>query len=77
MKDKYSDIPNHLKSYIVDQNYDSYTSIDHSCWKFIMEISKDFFKVHAHKSYLKGLQKTGITINRIPRISDMDNNFIL
>ena len=73
MKDRYSDIPNHLKSYIVDQNYDSYTSIDHSCWKFIMEISKDFFKVHAHKSYLEGLQKTGITINRIPRISDMDN----
>ena len=72
MKNKYSDIPSHLRSYIVDQDYTSYTSIDHSCWKFIMEISKKFFKEHAHQSYMEGLDKTGITIDSIPKISDMD-----
>ncbi len=72
MKNNHSSIPSHLKSYIVDQDYNAYTSINHSCWKFIMNISKDFFKDHAHKSYLEGLEKTGITINKIPKISDMD-----
>ena len=37
-----------------------------------MKISKDFFKDYAHESYLEGLKQTGITIDRIPRISDMD-----
>tara|TARA_Y100001970_G_C14218885_1_gene851383 strand:- start:1140 stop:2720 length:1581 start_codon:yes stop_codon:yes gene_type:complete len=37
-----------------------------------MKISKDFFKDHAHQSYLAGLDATGITIDRIPKISDMD-----
>ena len=55
MEDRYAEIPIHLRSYIVDQDYTSYTSINHSCWKFIMQISKDFFKNHAHKSYLEGL----------------------
>ena len=73
MRDNYPSIPNHLESYIVNQDYNSYTSINHSCWKFIMTISKSFFKDHAHESYLEGLEKTGITINTIPRISDMDN----
>ena len=72
IKDRYIDIPSHLRSYIVDQDYNSYTAINHSCWKFIMEISKNFFKNHAHKSYIEGLQKTGITIDHIPRIIDMD-----
>jgi len=73
MKDRYLDIPNHLQEYIVDQDYDSYTAINHACWKFIMQISKSFFKNHAHPSYLDGLKKTGITIDRIPSISDMDD----
>ena len=73
MQDRYNDIPNHLKDYIVTQDYDEYTCIDHSCWNFIMKISKNFFKDHAHESYLLGLEKTGITIDSIPKISDMDN----
>ena len=33
-----------------------------------MKISTKFFKEHAHSSYLEGLEKTGITINKIPDI---------
>ena len=43
MQDRYSNIPNHLKEFIVSQDYDNYTAIDHACWRFIMEISKKFF----------------------------------
>jgi len=65
-------IPNHLEKYIVKQNYDRYNVIDHQVWKFIMQISIPFFKKHAHKSYFEGLEKTGITKNKIPLIKKMD-----
>ena len=73
MKNTYKNIPSYLKEYIVEQNYSSYTSIDHACWRFIMRISKDFFSKHAHNSYLEGLDKTGITIDRIANIDEMNN----
>ena len=72
MEDRYSNIPSHLKEYIVSQNYDDYTPIDHACWRFIMEVSKSFFKDHAHKAYLQGLLNTGVSIDCIPNINDMD-----
>ena len=65
-------IPPHLRQFIVDQEYDRYTSIDHAVWRYIMRISIDFFKDHAHDSYLEGLEKTGISIDKIPIIDDMD-----
>ena len=67
-----NNIPNHLKKYIVDQDYERYNIIDHYVWSFIMEISIPFFKEHAHFSYLDGLRKTGITFNKIPNIKDMN-----
>ena len=68
MKVLKNSIPKHLKKYIVKQDYSSYTYIDQSCWKFIMKISVNFFTKNAHKVYLEGLKKTGITINKIPEI---------
>ena len=40
-------IPNHLKEYIVDQEYSNYSYIDQACWRFIMSNSVDFFKKNA------------------------------
>ena len=65
-------IPKHLQKYIVKQHYNNYTYIDQSCWKFIMKISVSFFKKHADKIYIEGLKKTGITINRIPKIENIN-----
>ena len=67
-----NNIPNHLLQYIVDQEYGRYTIIDHKVWSFIMDISIPFFKKHAHSSYFEGLNKTGITSNKIPSIQDMN-----
>ena len=65
-------IPKHLKQYIVKQNYQDYNYIDQACWRFIMKISTDFFKVNADNTYIDGLNKTGITLNKIPRIKSID-----
>ena len=68
----YLKIPHHLKKYIIEQNYNQYTYIDQACWRFIMKISVDFFKKYADQVYTEGLQKTGITLNKIPRIKSID-----
>ena len=68
----YLSIPTHLKKYIVPQNYVQYTYIDQACWRFIMKISVDFFKNHADNIYFEGLKKTGITLNKIPKIKSID-----
>ena len=58
--------------YIVEKNYDDYSFIDHACWRFIMRLNKQYFRNHAHPKYLEGLDKTGITINQIPKIENID-----
>ncbi len=65
-------IPQYLKKYIIEQDYNQYTAIDHSCWRFIMRLNKAYFSKKAYHKYLEGLDKTGITIDRIPRISDIN-----
>ena len=66
------EIPHQLKKYIVQQNYDKYTAENQSTWRYIMRQLKDFLSENAHSSYLKGLKETGITIDTIPHISDID-----
>lgn len=67
-----NEIPYHLRQFIARQEYEQYTAIDHASWRYIMRVSCDFFREHAHAKYLEGLKETGITIERIPRISEMD-----
>ena len=69
---KFDKVPTHLKQYIVDQQYERYTIIDHKVWAFIMDISIPFFKKYAHSSYFEGLNKTGITFEKIPSIKSMN-----
>ncbi len=66
------EIPGYLKHYMARQNYKAYTAIDHASWRYIMRVSRAFFKDHAHQKYLTGLKETGITIERIPRMTEMD-----
>lgn len=65
-------LPAHLRKYVVRQNSDRYTPEDQATWRFIMRQLREFLGVHAHPSYLEGLSKTGITIDQIPRIEDVD-----
>jgi phenylalanine-4-hydroxylase len=65
-------LPDHLKQYIVDQDYDSYTPIDHSVWRYVLRQSRNFLKHHAHWIYLDGLAKTGLDTEAIPSIQEMN-----
>lgn len=64
-------LPEHLKKYIVEQNYDRYTPLDQAVWRYCLRQLKKFLSVHGHESYLTGLEKTGIDVESIPKISDM------
>ncbi len=65
-------LPRHLKQYIVDQNYERYTPVDHAVWRHIMRQAVSFHRRHAHEAYVDGLRKTGIGLERIPRIDEMN-----
>ncbi|MGZ3721743.1 MAG: aromatic amino acid hydroxylase, partial [Bdellovibrionales bacterium] len=65
-------IPKHLLKYIVEQNYARYTPEDQAVWRYIMRQLKNYLSTHAHESYLQGLEKSGIEIERIPHIEVID-----
>lgn len=65
-------IPDHLQPYIAEQDPSLYTAMDHAGWRYILRVSKSFFKENAHPKYLAGLEETGISTERIPLISEMD-----
>lgn len=64
-------LPPHLRKYVVEQNYEKYTPADQACWRYIMRQLKSFLSKHAHESYVEGLQKTGISVEEIPQISQI------
>ncbi|MBE0650119.1 MAG: aromatic amino acid hydroxylase [Bacteroidales bacterium] len=65
-------MPKYLKNFIVDQDYGRYTSRDHAIWRYVMHRNIAYLRHTAHPSYLNGLKQTGISIDRIPSIDDMN-----
>jgi phenylalanine-4-hydroxylase len=65
-------LPNHLRQFAVGQNWDKYTPIDHAVWRYIMRQAVHILRENAHRVYFKGLLETGINLDRIPRISEMN-----
>lgn len=65
-------LPKHLLVYIVDQNYDKYTARDQAVWRYVMKRNLDYLSKVAHSSYVNGLKKTGISIEHIPSIDEMN-----
>jgi phenylalanine-4-hydroxylase len=65
-------LPNHLRRHIVEQDYERYTPVDHAVWRYIMRKAFDFHSRHAHPAYVDGLRRTGISLDRIPRVEEMN-----
>ena len=65
-------LPKHLHKFIVKQPYDEYTAQNQAVWRYVMRLSVDYLKTVAHDSYLDGIEKTGISINDIPRMEGMN-----
>lgn len=65
-------LPKHLKSFIVDQNYERYTAQDQEVWRYVMRQNVNYLSKVAHQSYLDGLHKTGISVDHIPSLEEMN-----
>ena len=65
-------LPAHLRQFVVSQDYDNYTPVDHAVWRYVMRKNLAYLSKVADASYLKGLEKTGITIDHIPNVKDMN-----
>lgn len=67
-------LPNHLKRYIVEQNYDNYTPVDQAVWRYVMRQNYSFLKDIAYYPYIPGLKKAGLSIERIPDLQSMNDH---
>ena len=65
-------LPEHLKQFIKPQDYEDYTAIDQAVWRYVMRKNVDYLSKVAHKTYLEGLEKTGISIDQIPNMYGMN-----
>jgi phenylalanine-4-hydroxylase len=65
-------LPHHLMQLVIDQPYNKYTAQDHAVWRYVMRQNVDYLSKVAHGSYLDGLKKTGISIERIPHMYGMN-----
>ena len=65
-------LPLHLKQFIKPQNYEDYSSIDQAVWRYVMRKNVSYLSTVAHTSYREGLEKTGISIDRIPNMYGMN-----
>jgi len=65
-------IPAHLRQYVVDQDYSAYDEIDQAVWRFVILQTYDRLCDTAHPAYVQGLKETGISVEQIPRVEEMD-----
>ena len=65
-------LPLHLRPFVTTQRYGDYTPQDQAAWRFIMKHLVSQLTHTAHPAYLQGLAKTGITLDRIPAIEEMN-----
>ncbi|MGE6538700.1 aromatic amino acid hydroxylase [Bacillus luti] len=69
---KKTEIPSHLKPFVSTQHYDQYTPVNHAVWRYIMRQNHSFLKNVAHPAYVNGLQSSGINIDAIPKVEEMN-----
>jgi phenylalanine-4-hydroxylase len=67
-------VPPHLRHLIVQQDYERYTAVDQAVWRFVLLQTHARLKATAHAAYAEGLGQTGISVERIPRIAEMDEH---
>jgi phenylalanine-4-hydroxylase len=65
-------LPKHLHKFIVRQPYEEYTSQNQAVWRYVMRMNVDYLSRVAHGSYRRGLEKTGISVDNIPRMEGMN-----
>ncbi len=65
-------LPSHLRVFVREQDYARYSAKDHAAWRVLLRMLTKQLSASAHPVYLEGMEKTGITLNRIPTIEGMN-----
>lgn len=65
-------LPAHLRRYVVSQEYGEYTPRDQAVWRHILRQLRSHLAERAHPVYLQGLEATGIGVERIPSLDEMN-----
>ncbi|WP_341220472.1 aromatic amino acid hydroxylase [Polaribacter atrinae] len=65
-------LPKHLHKFVVQQPYEEYTAQNQAVWRYVMRMNVDYLSKVAHKSYITGLEKTGISVDNIPYMEGMN-----
>ncbi len=65
-------LPEHLHKFVLKQPYDEYTAQNQAVWRYVMRMNVDYLEKVAHESYIEGLQKTGVSVDTIPRMEGMN-----
>jgi len=66
-------LPEHLRKYVVDQEDDRYTPVDHALWRYVMRQNYSYLKDTAYYPYIPGLKKAGLTIEKIPSLQEIND----
>lgn len=66
-------LPAHLRQFVADQDYNSrYTARDQAVWRLVMKQLATRLRNSAHPVYFDGLRETGISLEHIPTIDEMN-----
>src|SRR6185295_12416699 len=65
-------IPGHLRRFVVRQDYEKYTEEDQAVWRFVVLQTHARLLQTAHEAYSHGFSAAGISVERIPRIDEMN-----
>ena len=65
-------VPAHLRRFVVEQDYSEYSAVDQAVWRFVLLQTHARLVETAHAAYRDGLAATGISVERIPSISEMN-----
>ena len=66
-------LPAHLRQFVAVQDYQQrYTEQDQAVWRLIMKLLGHQLRDSAHAVYFDGLKRTGISVEKIPTIDEMN-----
>ena len=67
------DVPRHLRRFVVAQDGAQYNAVDQAVWRFVLLQMHARLAESAHPVYRDGLGATGISVDRIPDIAEMND----
>lgn len=73
-RDILASLPQHLRPFVQTQDYQRYSARDQAVWRFVMKQLTRQLAPTAHPVYLEGLARTGISLEHIPSIDEMNDS---